>query len=64
MLLVMMMTVLEKSAVRPWASVSLPASSTCSSVLKTSACAFSISSSSSTEYGPRRTAPVSWPASS
>jgi len=36
----------------------------CSSVLNTSACAFSISSKSTTEYGLRRTASVSWPPSS
>ena len=61
---VMMITVLRKSTVRPWASVSRPSSSTCSSVLNTSACAFSISSNSTTEYGLRRTASVSWPPSS
>ena len=61
---VMMMTVLRKSTVRPWASVSRPSSSTWSRVLKTSGCAFSISSNSTTEYGLRRTASVSWPPSS
>src|SRR6266540_370400 len=49
MLDVMMTTVFLKSTVRPWASVSRPASSSCSRMLKTSGCAFSISSSSSTE---------------
>ena len=38
------MTVLRKSTVRPWPSVSRPSSSSCRSTLKTSACAFSISS--------------------
>ena len=46
---VMITTVLRKSTVRPCASVSRPSSSTCSSVLNTSAWAFSISSSSTTE---------------
>ncbi len=59
-----MMTVLRKSTVRPCASVSRPSSRICSSVLKTSGCAFSISSKSTTEYGLRRTASVSWPPSS
>src|SRR3954447_17202525 len=40
-----------KSTIRPWPSVSRPSSSTCSSVLKTSACAFSISSKRTTENG-------------
>ena len=62
-LLVMISTVLRKSTVRPCESVSRPSSSTCSSVLKTSGWAFSISSSSTTEYGRRRTSSVSWPAS-
>ena len=48
MLLVMMTTVFEKSAVRPRPSVRRPSSSTCRSRLKTSACAFSTSSKSST----------------
>ena len=61
---VMMMTVLRKSTVRPWASVSRPSSRTCSSVLKTSGCAFSISSKRTTAYGRRRTASVSCPPSS
>ena len=59
-----MITVLRKSTVRPCASVIRPSSSTWSRVLKTSACAFSISSNSTTEYGLRRTASVSWPPSS
>ncbi|SED01210.1 hypothetical protein SAMN04490356_6490 [Streptomyces melanosporofaciens] len=54
-----MITVLRKSTSRPWASVIRPSSRTCSRVLKTSACAFSISSKSTTEYGLRRTASVS-----
>src|SRR3954452_13116969 len=55
-LLVMMITVLRKSTVRPCESVSRPSSSTCNRVLKTSGWAFSISSKSTTEYGRRRTA--------
>ncbi len=43
-LLVMMTTVLRKSTVRPWPSVSRPSSRICSSALKTSGWAFSISS--------------------
>ena len=61
---VMITIALRKSTVRPWASVSLPSSRIWSRMLKTSGCAFSISSSSSTEYGLRRTASVSWPPSS
>ena len=61
---VMMSTTWRKSTVRPWPSVSRPSSITCSSTLKTSGWAFSISSSRSTEYGRRRTASVSWPPSS
>ena len=45
-------------------SVRRPSSSTCSSMLKMSGCAFSISSNRTTEYGLRRTALVSWPPSS
>ncbi len=45
---VMISTVLVKSTVRPWPSVSRPSSSTCSSTLNTSGWAFSISSSSTT----------------
>ena len=48
----MMSTTLVKSTVRPWPSVSRPSSSTCSSTLNTSGWAFSISSSSTTLYGP------------
>ena len=61
---VMISTVFLKSTVRPWPSVRRPSSITCSSTLKTSVCAFSISSSRTTEYGRRRTASVSWPPSS
>ena len=50
-LLVMMMMAFLKLTTRPWPSVSLPSSSTCSSTLKTSGCAFSSSSSSTTAYG-------------
>ena len=46
---VMMMMVLRKSTVRPLLSVRRPSSSTCNKMLKTSGCAFSISSSSTTE---------------
>ena len=59
MLLVMTMIVFVKSTVRPWPSVRRPSSSTCSSTLNTSRWAFSISSSSTTLYGRRRTASVS-----
>ena len=61
---VMITITLRKSTLRPCASVSLPSSSTCNRMLKTSGWAFSISSSSTTEYGLRRTASVSWPPSS
>ena len=54
----MITTVLRKSTVRPWPSVRRPSSSTCSSTLNTSGCAFSTSSSRITEYGRRRTASV------
>src|SRR3954466_15338212 len=57
----MTMTVFLKFTVRPWPSVSRPSSSSCSRTLNTSGGAFSISSSSSTEYGRRRTAPASRP---
>ena len=50
-LVVMMMMMLRKSALRPLLSVSVPWSITCSSTLKMSGCAFSISSSSSTACG-------------
>ena len=46
---VMMITVFLKSTVRPWPSVMRPSSSTWSKTLKTSLCAFSISSKSTTE---------------
>ena len=46
---VMMTTVLRKFTVRPCESVSRPSSRICSSVLNTSAWAFSISSNSTTE---------------
>ena len=61
---VRMMIVFLKSTVRPWESVMRPSSSTCSRMLNTSGCAFSISSKSTTEYGFLRTASVSWPPSS
>ncbi|MOA34341.1 hypothetical protein D3C78_1557100 [compost metagenome] len=48
---VMMMMMLRKSALRPLLSVSVPWSMTCSSTLKMSGWAFSISSSSSTACG-------------
>ena len=54
----------RKSTVRPCESVSRPSSRICRRMLNTSGWAFSISSSSSTEYGLRRTASVSWPPSS
>ena len=46
---VMMTMVFLKSTVRPCPSVSRPSSSTCSSTLNTSGCAFSISSNSTTQ---------------
>ena len=60
-LVVMMMMTLRKSALRPLLSVSVPWSITCSSTLKTSGCAFSISSSSSTACGFFEIASVSRP---
>src|SRR3954465_903909 len=54
---VITMIVLRKSTRRPWASVSFPSSRIWSRMLNTSGCAFSISSSSSTEYGFRRGGP-------
>ncbi len=63
-LVVMMMTVFLKSTIRPWASVRRPSSRICSSELKMSGCAFSISSNSTTENGRLRTFSVSWPPSS
>ena len=56
-------TVLVKSTVRPSPSVSRPSSISWSRTFQTSGCAFSISSSSTTEYGRRRTGSVSWPPS-
>ncbi|MNT79721.1 hypothetical protein D3C72_2190880 [compost metagenome] len=52
---------LRKSALRPLLSVRVPLSITCSSRLKTSGCAFSISSSSTTEWGCLSTESVSKP---
>src|SRR6266852_2104506 len=60
---VMMSTVLRKSTVRPCESVRRPSSRIWSNTLKTSGCAFSISSNSTTEYGRRRIASLSWPPS-
>src|ERR1035441_551956 len=54
-LVVMMMTVFLKSTTRPWASVRRPSSRICSSELKMSGCAFSISSNRTTENGFRGT---------
>ena len=48
-LLVIMITVLRKSTVRPLPSVRRPSSNTCSNILNTLPWAFSISSSSTTE---------------
>src|SRR5690242_17657558 len=61
---VMMITELRKSTTLPWLSVSRPSSRIWSSTLKTSGCAFSISSNRMTLYGRRRIASVSWPPSS
>src|SRR5690606_37482071 len=61
---VRMSTVLRKSTVLPLESVKRPSSSTCSKILNTSGCAFSISSSNITEYGLRLTFSVNWPPSS
>ena len=61
---VIMMTVFLKSTVLPWPSVSLPSSSICKRILKTSWWAFSISSKRMTEYGLLRTASVRYPPSS
>ncbi|MNP36772.1 hypothetical protein D3C76_1301830 [compost metagenome] len=60
-LVVITITTLRKSALRPLLSVSVPLSITCSSRLKTSGCAFSISSSSRTACGCLITASVSRP---
>ena len=48
---VMMMMAFLKLTTRPWPSVRRPSSSTCSRMLNTSGCAFSISSSSITRIG-------------
>ena len=61
---VMMMIVLRKSTRRPLPSVKWPSSMTCKRTLNASGCAFSISSSRTTEYGRRRTISVSCPPSS
>ena len=61
---VMMITVFLKSTTRPCESVSRPSSRICSSELKMSGCAFSISSNRTTENGRLRTFSVSWPPSS
>ena len=53
-----------KSTVLPWESVILPSSNTCSNILNTSGCAFSISSNRITLYGFLLTASVNWPPSS
>src|SRR3954453_8798263 len=55
---VMITMACRKSTVRPCESVSRPSSRICRRMLKTSGWAFSISSSSSTEYGFRRPAPA------
>lgn len=60
----MMMIVFLKSTVLPCPSVNLPSSSTWSRILNTSGCAFSISSSSTTEYPFLLTASVNCPHSS
>mmetsp|Transcript_18106 Transcript_18106/g.51527 ORF Transcript_18106/g.51527 Transcript_18106/m.51527 type:complete len:270 (+) Transcript_18106:182-991(+) len=64
MLLVKMQMVFLKLTLLPLLSVNRPSSSNCNMTLKTSGCAFSISSNNNTEYGFRRTASVSWPPSS
>ena len=63
-LLVIIMTQFVKSTVRPCPSVKRPSSSTCSKILKKSACAFSTSSKRMTLYGFLRTASVNCPPSS
>src|SRR4026208_2294739 len=50
---VMITIAFRKSTLRPCESVSFPSSSTCRRMLNTSGCAFSISSSRTTEYGLR-----------
>ena len=52
---VMIRMLFLKSTTCPSESLRRPSSSTCRSMLKTSGCAFSISSNSTTEYGRRRT---------
>jgi len=59
-----MMTVFLKLTFLPLESVICPSSSTCSKILKTSGCAFSISSNKTTEYGFLRTFSLSCPPSS
>ena len=59
LILPMIRIVFLKSTVRPCESVMRPSSSTCSSTLNTSGCAFSISSKRTTLYGRRLTASVS-----
>ena len=61
---VMMMMVFLKSTVLPSPSVNWPSSNTCSRMLYTSGCAFSISSSRMMEYGARFTRSVNCPPSS
>ena len=58
-LLVMIITVFLKSTTLPWPSVSLPSSRICNNILKTSGCAFSISSKRITLKGLFLTASVS-----
>ncbi len=60
-LVVMMMMTLRKSALRPLLSVRVPWSITCNKTLNTSGCAFSISSSNSTQCGFLETASVKRP---
>ena len=59
MLDVIIRIVFLKSTVRPCESVIRPSSNTCNNTLKTSGCAFSISSNKTTEYGFLLTASVS-----
>ena len=63
-LLVIIKTVFLKSTTLPFESVRRPSSNTCNKILKTSGCAFSISSNKTIVYGLRRTASVNWPPSS
>ena len=53
MLEVMIRMAFLNETMRPWLSVTLPSSSICSRMLKTSAWAFSISSNKTTAYGRR-----------